>query len=157
MASSKLLQTRPLSLLKISALYTQARTSPPMLLGTPTTSSLMPLSTFSFGEPCPQIYFRLLCSLCYGIISLPGGAKKKRCEAMLDATERCSQPSMTMIGECKACNKQYCSKHRLVEDHNCDNLDDVRAAARQQNSDRLNSDSVAAGSNLHSELDFFSW
>lgn len=81
---------------------------------------------------------------------LPGGAKKKRCEAMLNATARCDQPSLTMIGECKACSKQFCSTHRLPEDHTCGELESVKEAARQLNSDKLTRDSIAAGSNLHS-------
>lgn len=73
---------------------------------------------------------------------------------MLNTTARCDQPSLTMIGECKACTKQFCSTHRLPEDHTCGELASVKEAARQLNSDKLTKDSVAAGANLHSALGF---
>lgn len=31
-----------------------------------------------------------------------------------------------MAGDCGFCNKHFCGKHRLLEDHKCEGLEDVR-------------------------------
>jgi hypothetical protein len=84
--------------------------------------------------------------------SLRGGEKKKRCQYMLNATEKCSSPALTMIGLCDACQKRFCARHRLPEEHECEALETQRKKAYDENKERLESESKAAASNLHSAL-----
>ena len=48
-------------------------------------------------------------------LRLKGGAPKKRCTAMLAATERCSQAAVRIVGDCQLCQAAFCSRHRLAE------------------------------------------
>lgn len=60
------------------------------------------------------------------------GGGKKRCGAMLDPTQRCSQAAINIVGQCNACEVAYCGKHRLPEDHKCSGLEQVRKAAHDK-------------------------
>lgn len=52
---------------------------------------------------------------------LRGGAPKKiRC-----TYKDCREGAQRIIGDCGFCNGHYCGKHRLLEDHKCDGLEDV--------------------------------
>jgi hypothetical protein len=37
----------------------------------------------------------------------------------------CKEGAQRIIGDCGFCNGHYCGKHRLLEDHKCDGLEDV--------------------------------
>ena len=37
----------------------------------------------------------------------------------------CKEGAQRIIGDCGFCNGRYCGKHRLLEDHKCDGLEDV--------------------------------
>lgn len=37
----------------------------------------------------------------------------------------CRDGAQRIIGDCGFCNGHYCGKHRLLEDHKCDGLEDV--------------------------------
>ncbi|GAA5924292.1 hypothetical protein JCM10213_004545 [Rhodosporidiobolus nylandii] len=70
-------------------------------------------------------------------LRLRGGAPKKRCGFMLDATERCSQAAVRIVGDCKLCSKSFCAVHRLTEDHKCPNLDQCKEKAFNLNKTKL--------------------
>jgi hypothetical protein len=55
-------------------------------------------------------------------IPLRGGMppKKIRC-----SYKDCKEGAQRIIGDCGFCSKSYCGKHRLLEDHKCDGLEDV--------------------------------
>lgn len=46
--------------------------------------------------------------------------KKIRC-----SYKDCKEGAQRIIGDCGFCNGHYCGKHRLLEDHKCDGLEDV--------------------------------
>jgi len=46
--------------------------------------------------------------------------KKIRC-----TYKDCKEGAQRIIGDCGFCNGHYCGKHRLLEDHKCDGLEDV--------------------------------
>lgn len=47
--------------------------------------------------------------------------KKLRCTA-----KECREPAQRIVGDCTFCNGHFCGKHRLLEDHKCSGLEDVR-------------------------------
>lgn len=47
--------------------------------------------------------------------------KKLRCNA-----KECREPAQRIVGDCTFCNGHFCGKHRLLEDHKCSGLEDVR-------------------------------
>jgi hypothetical protein len=55
-------------------------------------------------------------------LPLRGGMppKKIRC-----TYKDCKEGAQRIIGDCGFCNGHYCGKHRLLEDHKCDGLEDV--------------------------------
>lgn len=58
-------------------------------------------------------------------VPLRGGMppKKIRC-----TFKECREGAQRIIGDCGFCNGHYCGKHRLLEDHKCDGLEDVSSA-----------------------------
>jgi hypothetical protein len=55
-------------------------------------------------------------------VPLRGGMppKKVRC-----TYKDCKEGAQRIIGDCGFCNGHFCGKHRLLEDHKCDGLEDV--------------------------------
>jgi hypothetical protein len=47
-------------------------------------------------------------------------AKKVKC-----SFESCKAAAQRIVGDCSFCNGHFCSSHRLLEDHKCQNLEDV--------------------------------
>ena len=41
----------------------------------------------------------------------------------------CKEGAQRIIGDCGFCNGHYCGKHRLLEDHKCDGLEDVSSSS----------------------------
>lgn len=50
--------------------------------------------------------------------------KKIRC-----TYKECREAAQRIVGDCGFCNGHYCGKHRLLEDHKCDGLEDVSSPA----------------------------
>jgi len=50
--------------------------------------------------------------------------KKIRC-----TYKECREAAQRIVGDCGFCNGHYCGKHRLLEDHKCDGLEDVSSSA----------------------------
>lgn len=55
-------------------------------------------------------------------IPLCGGMPPKRIRC---THKDCKEGAQRIIGDCGFCNGHYCGKHRLLEDHKCDGLEDV--------------------------------
>lgn len=70
-------------------------------------------------------------------LRLRGGAPKKRCGCMLDATQRCSQAAVRIVGDCSACSSAFCGRHRLPEDHACPGLEGVKKMAHDRLASKL--------------------
>ncbi|ORE04789.1 polyubiquitin [Rhizopus microsporus var. microsporus] len=65
--------------------------------------------------------------------------KKTRC-----AFESCSDKPVKIIGDCRYCQSKFCARHRLPEDHRCENLTSCRQAAHERNSIKLLSERCVA-------------
>ncbi|ROV90612.1 hypothetical protein VSDG_07470 [Cytospora chrysosperma] len=61
--------------------------------------------------------------------------KKIRCSA-----PACKDAAQRIVGDCGFCNGHFCGKHRLLEEHNCEGLEDCKKAAHEQNAAQLNSE-----------------
>lgn len=61
--------------------------------------------------------------------------KKIRC-----TYKDCREGAQRIIGDCGFCNGHYCGKHRLLEDHKCDGLEDCKKESHDRNAAQLNSE-----------------
>ncbi|KAK3308988.1 uncharacterized protein B0T15DRAFT_125487 [Chaetomium strumarium] len=59
--------------------------------------------------------------------------KKLRCQF-----EDCKAVAQRISGDCTFCQGHFCSNHRLLEDHKCQNLEDCKREAFEQNAMQLN-------------------
>ncbi|CCF57606.1 hypothetical protein KAFR_0C06140 [Kazachstania africana CBS 2517] len=50
----------------------------------------------------------------------------------------CDNLSLKLIGDCKFCNGSFCSKHRIMENHDCNRLNDCKEIMHKKNADKLN-------------------
>lgn len=57
--------------------------------------------------------------------------KKIRC-----TYKDCRDGAQRIIGDCGFCNGHYCGKHRLLEDHKCDGLEDVSCPSSPESSSK---------------------
>lgn len=64
-------------------------------------------------------------------VSIPM-APKSRC-----AVAECSGRIAKIVGECRYCGHGYCSRHRLPESHQCDNMQGCRQQSYEKNSSKL--------------------
>jgi AN1-like Zinc finger/Ubiquitin-2 like Rad60 SUMO-like len=67
--------------------------------------------------------------------STPSGAKKSnrpRC-----GKAGCKTPAQPIVGDCGFCQKRFCGKHRMLESHNCEGLEDARQADKERNAAKL--------------------
>lgn len=65
--------------------------------------------------------------------STPRRHKKKK----LCAFEDCKEVAKKVIGDCEFCEGVFCSKHRLLESHNCVGLKSCKEEMRQRNAEKL--------------------
>jgi hypothetical protein len=54
------------------------------------------------------------------LIVPPAAPKKQKC-----TFKDCKDAAQRIVGDCGFCRGHFCGKHRLLEDHKCDGLDDV--------------------------------
>jgi hypothetical protein len=59
-------------------------------------------------------------------------SRKPRC-----SKEACNAPAQPIVGDCGFCQKRFCGKHRMLESHNCDGLEDARRADKDRNTAKL--------------------
>lgn len=69
--------------------------------------------------------------------------------SVLAVKNKCFVPTCTdrpskIIGDCKYCKHNFCSKHRLPESHQCDNLVSCRQASYEKNSSKLMAEKCVA-------------
>ncbi|USW59124.1 Putative Zinc finger, AN1-type, Ubiquitin-like domain, Ubiquitin-like domain superfamily [Septoria linicola] len=73
-------------------------------------------------------------------LPIRGGAPKKiRC-AMKD----CKEGIARITGDCTFCNKQYCNKHRMLESHSCEGLENCKKEEKERNREKLESERTVA-------------
>lgn len=74
--------------------------------------------------------------------SSSGGMKKKgpRCGAT-----GCSALAQRIVGECGFCGGHFCGKHRLLESHSCEGLDDARKESKDRNREKLEGERTVSG------------
>lgn len=51
----------------------------------------------------------------------------------------CRAEAQRIVGDCTFCKGHFCGKHRLLEDHTCDGLDDVRVSPGPSQSHEIHS------------------
>lgn len=61
--------------------------------------------------------------------------KKIRC-----TYKECREAAQRIVGDCGFCNGHYCGKHRLLEDHKCDGLEDCKKESHERNAAQLQSE-----------------
>jgi len=66
------------------------------------------------------------------VLRLRGGGKP-RC-----TFEGCNAIQQRIIGDCSFCNGHFCGKHRLLESHQCPNLEDCKQQSHERNAAKLN-------------------
>ncbi|KAL2142228.1 hypothetical protein VTI28DRAFT_1426 [Corynascus sepedonium] len=52
--------------------------------------------------------------------------------------EDCKLAAQRIVGDCTFCQGSFCKNHRLLEDHKCQNLEDCKREAFEQNANQLN-------------------
>jgi hypothetical protein len=74
-------------------------------------------------------------------LPLRGGMppKKIRC-----SFKECRDQAQRIVGDCGFCNGHYCGKHRLLEDHKCEGLENCKKESHERNAERLNSERTVA-------------
>jgi hypothetical protein len=75
-------------------------------------------------------------------LALPvrGGAPRKiRC-----GFKECKDAAQRIVGDCSFCNGHFCGKHRLLESHNCEGLEDCKKESHERNADKLISERTVA-------------
>lgn len=73
-----------------------------------------------------------------------GMAKKPICEYKRATPDACKGKLQPIVGDCGFCNGHFCSKHRLLESHNCTGLEDCKKESYERNADKLNSERTVA-------------
>ncbi|KAF3808818.1 AN1-type zinc finger protein TMC1, partial [Colletotrichum gloeosporioides] len=58
--------------------------------------------------------------------------KKIRC-----TFKECKDAAQRIVGDCGFCNGHFCGKHRLLEDHKCDGLEDCKKQSHERNAAQL--------------------
>ncbi|KAF2657818.1 hypothetical protein K491DRAFT_676939 [Lophiostoma macrostomum CBS 122681] len=73
-------------------------------------------------------------------LPLRGGMPKKiRC-----SFKACKDAAQRIVGDCGFCSGHFCGKHRLLEDHKCEGLEDCKKESHERNADKLNSERTVA-------------
>ena len=62
----------------------------------------------------------------------PAVRRKPRC-----SHPPCKAPVQPITGDCGFCQKRFCGKHRMLESHSCEGLEDAKKAERDRNKDKL--------------------
>jgi len=65
--------------------------------------------------------------------------KKIRCNF-----KDCRDAAQRIVGDCSFCSGHFCGKHRLLEDHKCEGLEDCKKESYERNAEKLNSERTVA-------------
>ncbi|EXJ77195.1 hypothetical protein A1O3_10353 [Capronia epimyces CBS 606.96] len=71
---------------------------------------------------------------------IPSGAAtptKRKSNKPRCSKEGCKAPAQPIVGDCGFCQKRFCGKHRMLESHNCEGLEDARRADKDRNAAKL--------------------
>lgn len=55
---------------------------------------------------------------------------------------KCKEKAQPIMGDCNFCNKCFCSKHRMLEAHDCPGLQTAREQDRERNKLKLESEAT---------------
>ncbi|TKA79318.1 hypothetical protein B0A49_03558 [Cryomyces minteri] len=74
-------------------------------------------------------------------LPLRGGMppKKMRC-----SYKDCKDAAQRIVGDCGFCLGHFCGKHRLLESHSCEGLEDCKKESHDRNADKLNAERTVA-------------
>lgn len=70
-------------------------------------------------------------------------SKKSKC-----SFKSCGSAPLRIVGECSHCMGKFCAKHRLLEDHHCQDLQYCRDSAHERNAMKLHNESTLASSKV---------
>ncbi|KAJ9634692.1 uncharacterized protein PV06_07105 [Exophiala oligosperma] len=62
---------------------------------------------------------------------------KKKSNRPRCSKDGCKAPAQPIVGDCGFCQKRFCGKHRMLESHNCEGLEDARRADKDRNAAKL--------------------
>ncbi|KIW93386.1 uncharacterized protein Z519_05991 [Cladophialophora bantiana CBS 173.52] len=71
---------------------------------------------------------------------IPSGAAtptKRKSNKPRCSKDGCKAPAQPIVGDCGFCQKRFCGKHRMLESHNCEGLEDARKADKDRNAAKL--------------------
>ncbi|KAF2278263.1 uncharacterized protein EI97DRAFT_249190 [Westerdykella ornata] len=74
-------------------------------------------------------------------LPLRGGMppKKIRC-----SFKTCKDAAQRIVGDCGFCQGHFCGKHRLLEEHKCEGLEDCKKESYERNAERLEKERTVA-------------
>lgn len=80
-------------------------------------------------------------SVIHVALPLRGGMppKKIRC-----SFKQCKDAAQRIVGDCGFCDGHFCGKHRLLEDHMCNGLEDCKKESHERNKERLEAERTVA-------------
>lgn len=65
--------------------------------------------------------------------------KKIRC-----SFKDCKDSAQRIVGDCGFCSGHFCGKHRMLEDHKCEGLENCKKESHERNANKLNSERTVA-------------
>ncbi|KIX96387.1 uncharacterized protein Z520_07653 [Fonsecaea multimorphosa CBS 102226] len=71
---------------------------------------------------------------------IPSGAAtptKRKSNKPRCSKDGCKAPAQPIVGDCGFCQKRFCGKHRMLESHNCEGLENARKADKDRNAAKL--------------------
>ncbi|KAI6250539.1 AN1-type zinc finger protein TMC1 [Erysiphe necator] len=68
-----------------------------------------------------------------------GPPRKIRC-----SFKNCRDGVQRIVGDCGFCGGHFCAKHRLLEDHKCDGLEDCKRQSHERNAAQLHAERTHA-------------
>ena len=101
----------------------QDHTQPPAAISQTQTPPL-PTSGTSTPTPTPSV-------------SSTSSTPKPKSNRPRCGKQGCKAPAQPIVGDCGFCAKRFCGKHRMLEAHNCEGLDDARQADKDRNAAKL--------------------
>ncbi|KIV97672.1 hypothetical protein PV10_01388 [Exophiala mesophila] len=97
--------------------------SPPIRSSTPTEQSTpAPSSTEMTSKPSTPA---------------PSTPTKKKSNKPRCSKQACKAPAQPIVGDCGFCQKRFCGKHRMLESHNCEGLEEARRMDKERNAAKL--------------------
>lgn len=80
-------------------------------------------------------------SIIHVALPLRGGMppKKIRCNF-----KDCKDAAQRIVGDCGFCSGHFCGRHRLLEDHKCEGLEDCKKESHERNKERLEAERTVA-------------